>query len=100
MCIRDRLVEDSMAAFGRIDILVNNAGVLRDKSFAKIIFYKVEMNTGNIDHISFFFYKGHVFSSKRYQEYGDSTNITRISTISYYEKNKVIFSKEKSSKPA
>tara|TARA_B100001758_G_C18294408_1_gene548822 strand:- start:70 stop:840 length:771 start_codon:yes stop_codon:yes gene_type:complete len=70
----------------------------RDKSFAKIIFYKVEMNTGNIDHVSFFFYKGHVFSSKRYQEYGDSSNITRISTISYYEKNKVIFSKEKSSK--
>jgi NAD(P)-dependent dehydrogenase (short-subunit alcohol dehydrogenase family) len=31
-----KLVEDSMAAFGRIDILVNNAGVLRDKSFAKV----------------------------------------------------------------
>jgi len=70
----------------------------RDNSFAKIIFYKVEMNTGNIDHVSFFFYKGHVFSSKRYQKYGDSSNITRISTISYYEKNEVIFSKERSSK--
>ena len=31
-----KLVEDAMAAFGRIDILVNNAGVLRDKSFAKV----------------------------------------------------------------
>ncbi len=31
-----KLVEDTMAAFGRIDILVNNAGVLRDKSFAKV----------------------------------------------------------------
>ena len=70
----------------------------KDKSFSKIIFYKVEMQTGNVDHISFFFYKGHVFASKRYQEYGDTSDITRISTISYYEKNEVIFSKEKSSK--
>ena len=31
-----KLVDDAMAAFGRIDILVNNAGVLRDKSFAKV----------------------------------------------------------------
>ena len=31
-----KLVDDSMAAYGRIDILVNNAGVLRDKSFAKV----------------------------------------------------------------
>ena len=31
-----KLVDDAMAAYGRIDILVNNAGVLRDKSFAKI----------------------------------------------------------------
>lgn len=31
-----KLVEDTMAAFGRIDILVNNAGVLRDKSFGKM----------------------------------------------------------------
>ena len=31
-----KLVEDTMAAFGRIDVLVNNAGVLRDKSFGKM----------------------------------------------------------------
>ena len=31
-----KLVDDTMAAFGRVDILVNNAGVLRDKSFAKV----------------------------------------------------------------
>ena len=31
-----KLVDDAMAAYGRIDILVNNAGVLRDKSFAKV----------------------------------------------------------------
>ena len=31
-----KLVEDTMAAYGRIDVLVNNAGVLRDKSFAKV----------------------------------------------------------------
>ena len=30
-----KLVDDTMSAFGRIDVLVNNAGVLRDKSFAK-----------------------------------------------------------------
>ena len=32
----NKLVEDTMSAFGRIDILINNAGVLRDKSFAKV----------------------------------------------------------------
>ena len=31
-----KLVDDAIAAYGRIDILVNNAGVLRDKSFAKV----------------------------------------------------------------
>ena len=31
-----KLVDDAMAAYGRIDILVNSAGVLRDKSFAKV----------------------------------------------------------------
>ena len=31
-----KLVDDTMSAFGRIDVLVNNAGVLRDKSFAKV----------------------------------------------------------------
>ena len=31
-----KLIDDAMAAYGRIDILVNNAGVLRDKSFAKV----------------------------------------------------------------
>ena len=31
-----RMVQDAMAAFGRIDILVANAGVLRDKSFSKM----------------------------------------------------------------
>jgi len=30
------LVQEAMAAWGRIDILVNNAGILRDKSFAKM----------------------------------------------------------------
>ena len=30
------LVQETMAAWGRIDILVNNAGILRDKSFAKM----------------------------------------------------------------
>lgn len=30
------MVEQAMAAWGRIDILVNNAGILRDKSFAKM----------------------------------------------------------------
>ena len=32
----NKLVEDTMSAFGRIDILINNAGVLRDKSFTKV----------------------------------------------------------------
>lgn len=31
-----RLVERTMAAWGRIDIQVNNAGILRDKTFAKM----------------------------------------------------------------
>ena len=31
-----RMVEDTMARWGRIDILVNNAGFLRDKSFTKM----------------------------------------------------------------
>ena len=30
------LVDDAMAAWGRVDILINNAGILRDKSFAKM----------------------------------------------------------------
>jgi NAD(P)-dependent dehydrogenase (short-subunit alcohol dehydrogenase family) len=30
------MVEQTLAAWGRIDILVNNAGILRDKSFAKM----------------------------------------------------------------
>ncbi len=30
------MVEQAMAAWGRVDILVNNAGILRDKSFAKM----------------------------------------------------------------
>ena len=30
------MVEQALAAWGRIDILVNNAGILRDKSFAKM----------------------------------------------------------------
>ena len=32
----NKLIEDTMSAFGRIDILINNAGVLRDKSFTKV----------------------------------------------------------------
>lgn len=31
-----KMIEDTMAAFGRIDILIANAGILRDKSFAKM----------------------------------------------------------------
>lgn len=31
-----RLVEATVAAFGRLDILVNNAGILRDRSFTKL----------------------------------------------------------------
>lgn len=31
-----RIVEEALAAFGRIDIVVNNAGILRDKSFARL----------------------------------------------------------------
>ncbi len=30
------MVDDTLAAWGRIDILVNNAGILRDKTFAKM----------------------------------------------------------------
>jgi len=30
------MVEQALAAWGRVDILVNNAGILRDKSFAKM----------------------------------------------------------------
>lgn len=30
------MVDDTMAAWGRVDILVNNAGILRDRSFAKM----------------------------------------------------------------
>ena len=30
------MVDDAMAAWGRVDILINNAGILRDKSFAKM----------------------------------------------------------------
>jgi NAD(P)-dependent dehydrogenase (short-subunit alcohol dehydrogenase family) len=30
------MVDDTLAAWGRIDILVNNAGILRDKSFSKM----------------------------------------------------------------
>ncbi|MEN9451979.1 MAG: hypothetical protein RLZZ369_1038, partial [Pseudomonadota bacterium] len=32
----NRMVEQTMAQWGRIDILVNNAGILRDKSFSKM----------------------------------------------------------------
>ncbi|MGI9346084.1 MAG: SDR family NAD(P)-dependent oxidoreductase, partial [Gammaproteobacteria bacterium] len=31
-----RMVEEVLAAWGRIDILINNAGILRDKTFAKM----------------------------------------------------------------
>lgn len=30
------MVDDAMAAWGRVDVLVNNAGILRDKSFANM----------------------------------------------------------------
>lgn len=32
----DRMVADTLAAWGRVDILINNAGILRDKSYAKM----------------------------------------------------------------
>ncbi len=32
----DRLVKDTLDAFGRADIIINNAGVLRDRSFSKV----------------------------------------------------------------
>lgn len=32
----ERMVADTLGAFGRLDILVNNAGILRDRSFAKM----------------------------------------------------------------
>lgn len=38
-----KMVEDTMAAFGRIDVLVNNAGILRDKSFAKMTIEEFQM---------------------------------------------------------
>jgi len=31
-----KMIDDAMAAFGRIDILICNAGILRDKSFSKM----------------------------------------------------------------
>ncbi|MEO9970462.1 MAG: SDR family NAD(P)-dependent oxidoreductase [Hyphomonadaceae bacterium] len=31
-----KMIDDTMAAFGRIDILICNAGILRDKSFSKM----------------------------------------------------------------
>ncbi|HEY6511648.1 MAG TPA: SDR family NAD(P)-dependent oxidoreductase, partial [Burkholderiaceae bacterium] len=31
-----QMVQDTLAAWGRVDILVNNAGILRDKSFGKM----------------------------------------------------------------
>lgn len=31
-----QILQDALAAFGRVDILINNAGILRDKSFAKL----------------------------------------------------------------
>ena len=37
------MVDQAMAAFGRIDILVNNAGILRDKTFTKMALSDFEM---------------------------------------------------------
>ncbi|PCJ43082.1 MAG: 3-oxoacyl-ACP reductase [Alphaproteobacteria bacterium] len=37
------MVDQAMAAFGRIDILVNNAGILRDKTFTKMALPDFEM---------------------------------------------------------
>ena len=31
-----RLIDEAMAAFGRVDIVIHNAGILRDRSFAKL----------------------------------------------------------------
>jgi NAD(P)-dependent dehydrogenase (short-subunit alcohol dehydrogenase family) len=32
----ERIVEDAVAAFGRVDVLINNAGIVRDSSLAKL----------------------------------------------------------------
>ena len=31
-----KMIDDTMSAFGRIDIIIANAGILRDKSFSKM----------------------------------------------------------------
>ena len=32
----EKLIDDAVAAFGRVDILINNAGILRDRTFKKM----------------------------------------------------------------
>jgi len=39
----ERLVEETLNAFGQIDILINNAGILRDKSFGKMAIADFEL---------------------------------------------------------
>ncbi|MEL6830376.1 MAG: SDR family NAD(P)-dependent oxidoreductase [Pseudomonadota bacterium] len=38
-----RMIEDTMSAYGRIDILIANAGILRDKSFSKMTKQDIEL---------------------------------------------------------
>jgi NAD(P)-dependent dehydrogenase (short-subunit alcohol dehydrogenase family) len=38
-----KMIDDTMAAFGRIDIIIANAGILRDKSFSKMTQQDVDL---------------------------------------------------------
>lgn len=38
-----KMIDDAMAAFGRIDILICNAGILRDKSFSKMTHADIDL---------------------------------------------------------
>lgn len=38
-----KMIEDTMSAYGRIDIMIANAGILRDKSFSKMTMQDIEL---------------------------------------------------------